>query len=52
VYTSGPDPQTAGGIVLAIMKKLVSKINDPNDNSFDLQSVLIPSVMAKRRNKY
>jgi uncharacterized protein YidB (DUF937 family) len=29
----------AGGLVPDVLKKLVSKTNDPNDNSFDIQSI-------------
>jgi hypothetical protein len=43
MHKFGLDKQAAGGIagslVPSIMKKLVSKTNDPNDNSFDLQSI-------------
>jgi uncharacterized protein DUF937 len=39
----GLDPQTAGGIAGGIIPKvlggLVNKTNDPNDSSFDLQSI-------------
>ena len=43
MHKFGLDRQTAGGIagsiVPDILKKLVSKTNDPNDSSFDLQSI-------------